>query len=546
MGCAGCELCNSERRSCYAAIQHDLYGGVRQGYSPTFSNITFWPGRMAATARLPDLNGLRRNEKPWLNGMPRIIFIGDMGDVLCDSVPFEYLRAEVIDIVMSYHGRRHNWLMLTKRAGRMAEFSRWLEAQGVAWPANLAAGTTITSIETTQRIDELLCVGNGDTVHFVSVEPQLESLDLRSWLPHLDWVIQGGESGRQPRKFDTAWAQQMHEHCQQHGVSYFLKQLGGHVFRGEDRIRLHDSHGADWNAWPDGIPKVREIPGFWAKARESDMSSLPACGHFGSGNDKLDSSIFDYAMTPIAACPGCKHALCSELRPDGNAPCLPMCFGCRGRYRKETMKERLAKNFRFAQSDLFVPWANEYIARHRHQLKAVRMPGVGDLFSIEFIDRVRAIVLENSTVKFFLNTRVWCVPELWAEVQRKLKGLSNLSVWLSWDRKMAARYGTPPDRDLPWTWLAETDDDVPPTRVTLVYRYTPFSVWNYKPSVLLTIGGCIVCPDENGLGSLKCGDCGICYLGPEFREARIAELLRDAGESWPTPRRALRPSLATS
>ena len=206
MGCNGCELWNSERRSCYAGLQHAMYGGVRRGYSPTFSDITFWPGRMAAAARLSDLRGLRRNEKPWLDGRPRMLFIGDMGDVLCGSVPFEYLRGEIIDIVVSHYGRRHNWLMLSNCASRMADFSDWLAAQGVPWPANLGAGTTITSNETTRRIDELLRVGNDDTLHFVSVEPQLEPLDLRPWLPHLDWVIEGGESGRLSRKFDIAWA----------------------------------------------------------------------------------------------------------------------------------------------------------------------------------------------------------------------------------------------------------------------------------------------------------------------------------------------------
>lgn len=263
MGCAGCELWNSDRRSCYAGVQHDMYGGVRRGYSPTFSDITFWSGRMAATALLPDLNGFRRNEKPWLDGMPRIVFVGDMGDVLSGNVPFNYLRAEVIDIVVSHHGRRHNWLMLTKRPSRMVEFSKWLEAQGVTWPANLGAGTTITSIETTRRIDELLRVGNGGTLHFVSVEPQLEPLDLRPWLSNLDWVIQGGESGRQPRKFDIAWAQQMHEHCRQHGVPYFLKQLGGRVFRGEERIHLRDHHGADWSEWPEDVARMREVQRLW-------------------------------------------------------------------------------------------------------------------------------------------------------------------------------------------------------------------------------------------------------------------------------------------
>ncbi len=260
MGCAGCELWNSERTSCYAGVQHEMYGGVRPGYSPRFDQITRWPGRMADAAKLPSLAGLRRNEKPWLDGLPRLIFVSDMGDALCASVPFDWLRTEIIDNVISPDGRRHRWLWLTKRPQRMAEFSTWLGAQGIPWPTNLWAGTSVTTAGTTRRIDELLKVGTTETVHFLSVEPQLEPLDLRPWLLRLDWVIQGGESGRQPRKFDIAWTLDMRDHCQEDGVPCFLKQLGAYTFRGEERVRLHDRHGGDWSEWPIDVPRIRQMP----------------------------------------------------------------------------------------------------------------------------------------------------------------------------------------------------------------------------------------------------------------------------------------------
>lgn len=260
MGCDGCELWNSDRESCYAGVQHEMYGGVRVGYSPTFKQITRWPGRMAEAARLSNLAGLRRNEKPWLDGLPRLIFVSDMGDSLCSSVPFDWLRLEIVDNVLSPQGRRHCWLWLTKRPQRMAEFSAWLADQGVPWPMNLWAGTSITTITTTRRIDELLKVGTEATIHYLSLEPQLESVDLRPWLPRLDWVIQGGESGRQPREFDITWTMEMHQACQEARTAFFLKQLGAYAFRGEERIRLRDRHGADWTEWPDDVPRVRQMP----------------------------------------------------------------------------------------------------------------------------------------------------------------------------------------------------------------------------------------------------------------------------------------------
>ena len=44
------------------------------------------------------------------------------------------------------------------------------------------------------------------------------------------------------------------------GLAYFLKQLGAYVFRGNDRVRLHDRHGGDWTEWPDDVPRIRQMP----------------------------------------------------------------------------------------------------------------------------------------------------------------------------------------------------------------------------------------------------------------------------------------------
>ena len=52
----------------------------------------------------------------------------------------------------------------------------------------------------------------------------------------------------------------MYKDCQQAGTPYFLKQLGGYVFRGEDRVRLKDHHGGDWTEWPDDVPRARQVP----------------------------------------------------------------------------------------------------------------------------------------------------------------------------------------------------------------------------------------------------------------------------------------------
>jgi len=264
MGCDGCELWNKAtgKKICYAGKLHDMRGGKTKGFSPTFEVVTKWPGRLAAAAKWSDLTGTDRNGKPWLNGLPRLIFVSDMSDALSESVDFKYLRDEVVAAALSEEGRRHHYLWLTKRPKAMAEFSKWLEDKG-GWPANIWAGTSITSTATAGRIAPLLDVGDESTKHFVSLEPQFERIKgLAKWLPKLDLLIQGGESGSKSKvaTFDIAWARELIELCSKPGMpAYFLKQLGRRPIENGQDLRLKDGHGGNWDEWPDDL-KVRQLP----------------------------------------------------------------------------------------------------------------------------------------------------------------------------------------------------------------------------------------------------------------------------------------------
>jgi protein gp37 len=259
MGCDGCELWTLKVRACYAGRLHVRFGGVNKGLSPTFEQLTFWPRRMMKAARLRDLTGVRREEKPWLDCLPRLIFVSDMSDALSAAAPFDFLEKEIIETAMSEEGRRHQWLWLTKRPDRMAKFFEHLREKGVNWPRNLWAGTSITTQITTSRIPHLLRVGDKDTIRFLSVEPQHEPIDLSRWLPRLDWIIQGGESGRNDHPFDITWALDLIDQCRRHGVAYFLKQLGTVVLRNDERLRFEDRHAGDWDEWPTEL-RVRQLP----------------------------------------------------------------------------------------------------------------------------------------------------------------------------------------------------------------------------------------------------------------------------------------------
>jgi len=248
---------------CYAGILHTRHGYddekpgkiTNPGYAEKFENPKLFPGRMAEAARWRDLSGAYRAAKPWLDGLPRLIFVSDMGDALSGDVPFEYLQDEIIANVMSLNGRRHIWLWLTKRPLRMAEFGEWLKGRGVAWPDNLVAMTSVTSAKTTGRIDQLRqvqCRHRG-----LSIEPLCERVDLG--LDGIDWAIVGGESGGGAFPFELEWARCLRDQCLDQSIAFFVKQLGARPIENGQQLPLLDAHGGDWSEWPEDL-QLRELP----------------------------------------------------------------------------------------------------------------------------------------------------------------------------------------------------------------------------------------------------------------------------------------------
>lgn len=259
MGCEGCELWSATVKACYAGVLHRRFGGTSPGYAPSFEQATRFPGRMTEAAEWTDLQFVPRNDKPWLDNLPRVIFISDMGDALSTGIDFDYLRQEIVSNVCSPQGERHIWLWLTKRPRRMAAFSEYLDKSEMTWPTNLWAGTTITTKASVSRITDLREVGNSETGRFLSVEPQLEELSLKGQLDGISWVIHGGESGVNARPFDLTWVRDLMDTCRKAEVPYFLKQLGSDPRVVGKRFKLRCQHGNNWDEWPIGL-HVREVP----------------------------------------------------------------------------------------------------------------------------------------------------------------------------------------------------------------------------------------------------------------------------------------------
>ena len=269
---------------CYAHQLHMFRGGdvtkpdkrAAKGYAPKFEQPTTFPGRMAAAAGWSDLFGKKRDQgepghwKPWLDGLPRLIFVSDMGDALSKEIGFDYLEREIIDVVGTDRGRRHLWLWLTKLPRRMAEFAESLDAKGKAWPTNLVAMTTATSQRTADaRIKHLLKVPA--RFRGLSVEPLWE--DVRLPLEGIDLCIVGGQSGPGSKPFDLAWARGVQKQCRQAGTAFFLKQLGARPVVDGMQVPLKDGHGGDWDEWPADL-RVRQMPQGFSHYRGKPAENL--------------------------------------------------------------------------------------------------------------------------------------------------------------------------------------------------------------------------------------------------------------------------------
>jgi protein gp37 len=262
MGCDGCELYNPKleaadpdyKPECYAKIQTDRYAGHSKGYPEAFNKPKLFTDRIALACKWADLTGKSRPTKPWLNGLPRTIFLDDMGDTFTESLPLDWLAP----FIPAMEAAPHIWQLLTKRPERMRTF---FERYGHV-PKNFWLMTSVTDKRTAPRIHQLLWIaGARDSVRGISYEPAwgpIADTDcFRSFLlmePHEKlWVIIGGQSGPDSRPFDIQWARDVIAQCKAAGVPVFYKQGGA------SNACPHDRKGGHFECFPLDL-QVREFP----------------------------------------------------------------------------------------------------------------------------------------------------------------------------------------------------------------------------------------------------------------------------------------------
>lgn len=152
-----------------------------------------------------------------------------------------------------------DWLVLTKRPENILKmWPTWPKGfpsdgsgghgSGSRYLKNVWLGTTVENQEQAdKRIPELLKCRDLTPVLFLSCEPLLGPVDLnQSWKLHrgdgfrlnrnqyhaecptrgIDWVIVGGESGKEARPMNPVWAESLRDQCNAARVPFFFKQWG--------------------------------------------------------------------------------------------------------------------------------------------------------------------------------------------------------------------------------------------------------------------------------------------------------------------------------
>lgn len=212
----GCTQVSPACDRCYAMVQMDQWlGKVRWGAGEDRKRTSeaYW--------RQP----LRWDRIAQADGSRPTVFCLSLGDIWDNEVD-PLWRRQAFDVME--RTPHLTYLLLSKRIGNAVKMCDPMAGHTLL-PANAALGATmVTQEEWNRDLPKLLSAGRnlGARFTFASVEPMLERIrPYGNIFP--DWVIVGGESGRDPRMMSLDWARALRDDCAEAGVPFFFKQTTG-------------------------------------------------------------------------------------------------------------------------------------------------------------------------------------------------------------------------------------------------------------------------------------------------------------------------------
>lgn len=277
----GCTMVSAGCTNCYAmglAATRLKHHPSRKGLTRKTGGRDVWTGEV-------------RFNEGWLTqplkwSRPRMIFVCAHGDLFHESVPDEWLDKIFAVMALASH---HTFQVLTKRPERARAYLTGLDHPPRKFAILLAARKTGahltdtmalngaidqlplrnvwlgTSVEDQATADERIphLLATPAAVRFLSCEPMLGPIELQWSLGHpveiaagflqrgqfspgmeklrpIDWVICGGESGKNARPMHPDWTRSLRDQCVAAGMAFFFKQWGewfpsdrGELYRGD-------------------------------------------------------------------------------------------------------------------------------------------------------------------------------------------------------------------------------------------------------------------------------------------------------------------------
>lgn len=240
----GCQKVSPACDHCYA-----------EGLATTRLGVAWGPG--AARRRTAPGNWqkpLRWQKLAAQAGVRLKVFCASLADIMDNAVDDQW-RVDLGGLIIATPAL--DWMILTKRIGNAEAMLAAMFPDGV--PPNVALGVSIPNQQEADRdIPRALLIKKrlGIRRVFISAEPLLAALDLTPWLPHIDLIIVGGESGGDARPMRAEWAQSLRDQCAEAGVPFHFKQWGEWLPGGQGNPRGVDLNSYDWLIEGEGANAV--------------------------------------------------------------------------------------------------------------------------------------------------------------------------------------------------------------------------------------------------------------------------------------------------
>jgi len=253
-GWVGCVELSPACENCYARTLSQRWGYAMWGKETPRrrTSVSYWKGP------------IKWEKEAAKTGERLRVFCASLSDVFEDRRDLDPWRADLWRLIEQTP--HLDWMLLTKRADCI---ERMLPVAWLAEPRpNVWLGVTAENQRRAEeRIPLLLRIPA--VVHWVSAEPLLGPLDLRSWSARptsvtdsppspvgISWLIVGGESGAGARRMDPEWARDILRQCRTAGIAYHFKQKGEILAR---ELKCKDKAGKDSAEWPEDL-RIQEFP----------------------------------------------------------------------------------------------------------------------------------------------------------------------------------------------------------------------------------------------------------------------------------------------